>query len=141
MKLDQVPVTQIETRFLALSGDARLEATAMDCSPPARSRPTRAGSARSPQPLPSVSEDVVVVRATTPRRPQEPKKDPIRLDVTLGLGDHLYFQGRGLDTRLAGEIKITGTPGPGLRATAASSAPSAAPSTATARSSRSSAAC
>ena len=47
---------------------------------------------------------------------EEPAKEPIRLDLTLGAGERLYFQGRGLDTRLAGEVRLTGTPGPGLKA-------------------------
>jgi len=117
VKLEQVPVTQIETRFLALSGTARLEATPKGLLASGTLKADAGWVGALATPLPSVADDVVVVRSTTPAPVEGPKADPIRLDVTIGLGDHLYFQGRGLDTRLAGEIRITGTPGPGLRAT------------------------
>ena len=51
--------------------------------------------------LPSVSEDVVLVRKTPT---EEARKETIKLDLSVALGDRLFFQGRGLDTRLAGEI-------------------------------------
>ncbi|MEP7259807.1 MAG: translocation/assembly module TamB domain-containing protein [Usitatibacter sp.] len=117
IKLDQVPVTQLETRFLALSGEATLAAN-MDGVLAAGTFKADAGWVGAlATALPSVSDDVIVVRASAPKVTEaEAKREQIRLDVTLGLGDRFYFQGRGLDTRLTGEIKITGTPGPGLRA-------------------------
>ena len=52
-------------------------------------------------------------------QPVEPlrRKEPIRLDVKLALNDRVYFQGRGLDTRLDGELHLIGEAGATLRAT------------------------
>ncbi|HUP98741.1 MAG TPA: translocation/assembly module TamB domain-containing protein [Usitatibacter sp.] len=118
IKVDRVPVTQTPRRFLALSGEARLEATAEGILAAGALKADAGWIGALAAPLPSVSEDVIVVRASKPAAVEEdaPAKDPIRIDARLALGDHLYFQGRGLDTRLAGEVHITGTPGPGLRA-------------------------
>jgi len=101
--------------ILALSGEARLEA-GKDGLLAAGTLNADAGwvgaLANAP---PSVADDVVVVRASTPAE-EGGKREPIHVDVKLALGDQVYFQGRGLDTRLEGEIRLTGTPGPGLRA-------------------------
>ncbi|HUI98997.1 MAG TPA: translocation/assembly module TamB domain-containing protein, partial [Usitatibacter sp.] len=69
---------------------------------------------------PSVSDDVVVVRAAKPQgKPQAGiAGEPVQVDARFDLGDALYLQGRGLDTRLAGNLRVTGTPA-ALRATGA----------------------
>lgn len=64
---------------------------------------------------PSVSEDVVVVRAQRPVQP-EPDAMPVRIDARIGLGDHFHFEGRGLDARLTGQVHVVGTIEEGLRA-------------------------
>ena len=116
VKLDQLPVTQLATRFLALSGEARLEAGTSAVSVVGELKADAGWLGALAKPLPNVSDDVVVVRATDPVAAAQAKRDPIRLDLRLGLGDRLFLQGRGLDTRLAGEVRLTGTPGAGLRA-------------------------
>ena len=115
IKADKVPVTQQPTRFLALSGEARLDAGAEGFLAAGKFTADAGWIGALATPLPSISDDVVVVRASRPAAAEE-KREPIRIDAHLALGDNLYFQGRGLDTRLAGEVHITGTPGPGLRA-------------------------
>jgi translocation and assembly module TamB len=121
LKVDKVPVTQLPTRFLALSGEARLEAAAKELVVAGALKVDAGWIGALAAALPSVSDDVVVVRAAQPAvtSDEEAPREPIRLDMKLSAGDHLYFQGRGLDTRLAGEVHITGTPGPGLRAAGA----------------------
>jgi translocation and assembly module TamB len=58
-----------------------------------------------------------VVRASQPAGQEEPKgKEPVRLDLRFDLGDRVWFQGRGLDTRLAGALHIVGEVGGTLRA-------------------------
>jgi translocation and assembly module TamB len=117
VKLDKVPVTQLPTRFLALSGETRLEAGAKELLVAGALKADAGWIGALDTPLPSPSEDIVVVRAARPGPEQgEAPKEPIRLDLKLGAGDRLYFQGRGLDTRLAGEVHLTGTPGAGLKA-------------------------
>jgi translocation and assembly module TamB len=66
--------------------------------------------------LPTVSEDVIVVRASAPVQEAPKQAEKIRVDVRFSLGDHVYFEGRGLDTRLTGSLHITGQPPAGLRA-------------------------
>jgi translocation and assembly module TamB len=41
------------------------------------------------------------------------------MDVRFSLGDHVWYRGRGLETRLGGDLRIVGEPGTGLRATGA----------------------
>lgn len=114
-KFDKVPVTQVATRFLAMSGDVRLAAGDKELLVTGALKADAGWVGALDTPPPSVSEDVVVVRAAKPAAAAEDApSEPIRLDVKLGLGERLYFQGRGLDTRLAGEIHLTGTPGAGL---------------------------
>jgi translocation and assembly module TamB len=67
-------------------------------------------------PPPSPSEDVVVVRAAQPQAPEAKEGERIQIDTKFDLGDRLYFEGRGLDTRLAGSIAVTGEV-PTLKAT------------------------
>jgi translocation and assembly module TamB len=40
----------------------------------------------------------------------------MRVDMRFSLGDRVWFQGRGLDTRLSGDLRITGEVGGSLRA-------------------------
>jgi translocation and assembly module TamB len=62
---------------------------------------------------------VVVVRASRPVAQEQPlaRKEPMRIDVQVSLDDHAWFQGRGLDTRLTGDVRVTGEVGTALRAT------------------------
>src|SRR6185369_13148850 len=108
---DHVPVTQIATRFVAVSGEARLEAGG-DGLVAAGTFSADAGwiGALTDAP-PSVSEDVVVVRKAAPPANAPAKgKEKITLDVRFTLGEHVYFEGRGLDTRLGGELRVQGEP-------------------------------
>jgi translocation and assembly module TamB len=47
---------------------------------------------------------------------EEKSREPIRLDVRFDLGDRVWFQGRGLDTRLSGNLRLLGEVGSSLRA-------------------------
>jgi translocation and assembly module TamB len=117
VKADHAVVTQQPYRFLALSGEARLEARADGLVATGQFKADAGWVGALDTPLPSVSEDVVVVRATKPAAAPAPKGgEKIRIDLRLSLGDHAYFEGRGLDTRLAGDLQLTGTPGSSLRA-------------------------
>ena len=115
LKLDHAVVTQLPSRFLALSGEARLEAGSDGLLAAGTLKADAGWVGALATPLPTVSEDVVVVRAAKPAD-ETSKQEPIKIDLRLALGDQAYFQGRGLDARLEGEIHLTGTPGPGLRA-------------------------
>lgn len=114
LKASGFPLTRLETRFLAVSGEARADldgpriAIAGDINAEAGWFGIPASAA------PSLGDDVVIDRgkpAEVSRRPEQ-----VRVDLRLGLGDRLYFQGRGIDTRLAGTLRLTGEPGVNLRA-------------------------
>ena len=117
IQASQVPVTQLASRFLALSGEARLEASTSGLLATGDFKADAGWIGALDSSPPSVSDDVVVVRASQPA-PEEAKakKDPIRVDLRLSLGDRVHFQGRGLDTRLSGDLRVSGDPSGGLRA-------------------------
>jgi translocation and assembly module TamB len=119
VKAQNAVVTQLNSRFLALSGEARLQSGADGMRVVGAFKADAGWIGALDTPLPTVSEDVVVVRASkpAPAEPQAKEGEKIRLDLKVSLGDHFYFEGRGLDTRLAGDLQLTGSPGASLRAT------------------------
>jgi translocation and assembly module TamB len=117
IKADKAAVTQLPTRFLALTGEARLVAGADGLLATGAFKADAGWIGALDTPLPSPSEDIVVIRASQPAAQEEQKgKEPIRLDVRFDLGDRVWFQGRGLDTRLSGDLRIVGEAGSTLRA-------------------------
>lgn len=112
IRATQVPVTQIGTRFVAMSGEARLEAGEKGMLVAGGFKVDAGWIGAPEEAVPTVAEDVVVVRAKQAAPVQEePPKEPIRLDLRFDLGNRLYFQGLGLDTRLAGDVHLGGTLG------------------------------
>ncbi len=117
IKASQAVLTQTPTRFLAVSGEARLEAGDKGLAAVGAFKADAGWIGALESAPPSPSEDIVVVRsAAAPRPTREAGAEPIRIDARFSLGDHMYFEGRGLDTRLAGDIHVTGPP-TALRAT------------------------
>lgn len=113
-----VPVIQLPTRFVALSGDAKLEASASGLLATGAFKVDAGWIGALAEALPTVSEDVVVLRASQPARDDAvARKEPMRIDLQVGLNDRVWFQGRGLDTRLSGDVRVTGQVGSTLRAT------------------------
>lgn len=115
IKAVSVPVTQLPTRFVALSGEAKLEARADALVATGTLKADAGFIGALATPLPAVSEDVVVVRTSAPE--ERRGRERLRLDVRFSLGDHLWYRGRGLNTRLAGDLRVVGEPGASLRAT------------------------
>ena len=115
IKGDKVPVTQLPTRFVALSGEARLEGRKDGVLVTGALRTDAGWIGALATALPSVSDDIVVVRASDPE-PAARARDRISLDVRLAVGDNVRYTGRGLNTKLQGELHIQGEPG-ALRAT------------------------
>jgi translocation and assembly module TamB len=62
---------------------------------------------------PSLSDDVIVTgrsndpREAAPTAPNAPSGNRISLDLLVNLGDNLRMRGLGIDTRLAGELKVS----------------------------------
>ena len=116
IKAVSVPVTQLPMRFLALSGEAKLEARSDGVLATGAFKADAGWIGALATPLPSVSDDVVVVRAST-GGDERRTRERLRMDVRFALGDHVWFHGRGLDTRLGGELRVVGEVGGGLRGT------------------------
>lgn len=109
IRADRAVVTQSPSRFLALSGEARLAAEGKGMVANGSFKADAGWIGALETAPPTVSEDVVVVRAAQPAA--EPKRgEGLRVEARFALGDHLYFEGRGLDTRLAGDVQVSGPP-------------------------------
>ena len=112
IKATQAVLTQTTGRFLAVSGEAKLEAGDKGLAASGNFKADAGWIGALDSAPPSPSEDIVVVRAAAPAGPaaKEPGSEPVRIDMRVSLGDHMYFEGRGLDTRLAGDIHVSGPP-------------------------------
>lgn len=110
------PVSQLPARFLAASGDAELVAGESGLAITGSFR-ADAGFFSIPDTAPpTLSDDVLVDRgggvAAAPRERQR-----LVVDLRFGLGEQLHFSGRGLSTRLAGDVRLRGEPGRNLQTT------------------------
>lgn len=116
-KADHAPLTQLPSRFLAVSGEASLEATRNGLMARGNLKADAGWVGALETPLPSVSEDVVVIRASAPPPAEDTRaREPMRVDAQLSLDNHVWFQGRGLDARLDGSLHVEGEIGTPLRA-------------------------
>lgn len=108
------PLTRLDTRFLAISGEARADLDGPRIAIAGQITADAGWFGIPASAAPSLGDDVVIDRG----KPAEPSRrsEQVRLDLRLGLGDRLHFQGRGIDTRLAGSLRLTGEPGVNLRA-------------------------
>jgi translocation and assembly module TamB len=111
-KADRAALTQLPSRFLAVSGEATLKADPHGTSVTASLKADAGWVGALATALPSVSDDVVVFRL---HRRTTPKARSRRIDVQLALANRVWFQGRGLDTRLDGNLHVTGQLGTPLR--------------------------
>jgi len=101
-------------RRIVMSGQAQLQLDAQALALDGRFRVDEGLIDVSRSDAPALSDDVIVVRggrevASEPppdAAAAAPRRD-LRVDLHLDLGDQLRLRGRGLDTRLAGELHIT----------------------------------
>ncbi len=116
VKVDRIPVTQLPSRFISVSGEASIVAEPTGTSVTGSFKADGGWIGALAQAAPTPSDDIVVIRAQA--QPAETKtKQPIRIDISASLGDGIAFQGRGLDTELAGDMRVVGEIGTPLRAT------------------------
>ena len=116
-KADKAALTQLPSRVLAVSGEATLQTDQHGSSVTASLKADAGWVGALASPLPSVSDDVVVIRKSGPPSTSDDteSKEPMRIDVQLSLNNRVWFQGRGLDTRLDGNLHVTGRLGTPLR--------------------------
>jgi translocation and assembly module TamB len=111
----RLPILQRPDRWLVASGEgeARTGWNSIDLT--ARLKADAGFLGLPDRPAPSLSSDVVVLG----RRGQEVVRTPLDFtaDVSVDLGDQLYLSALGVDTRLAGRLRLTAREGRPLAAT------------------------
>lgn len=105
IRLERLGVRQRPDQWLALSGSGRLGWTQAALAIDGKLAIDGAWWQLAPAGAPRLSDDVVV------RRPGAAKAAPPRpnlaLDLGIDLGRHFLFDGAGLSTRLAGEVRLS----------------------------------
>ena len=105
VKLDRLGIASGPTRWLVASGSGRLDWRDGGLGITAQVA-TDAGYWQLPRlDAPRLSDDVVVKRRDG--ESPAPARSPLALDVEVSLGRHFRFSGAGLESRLAGKLKLT----------------------------------
>lgn len=117
----QFPLLQRKDRWLLVSGQASIVEANNVWSLNGKLNADGAYFKLPKMPPPSLSGDVVVSRNSDPavRKPngEAPKKGlKTRVDVSFEMGPHFVFVGRGIDTALAGSIRLRSADGAPLQA-------------------------
>jgi len=114
LNVDRVAALQRPDLWLMVSGDGRLHTNGKDATLNAKIGAVAGYVGYARRPPPRLDPDVVVRGRAT-----ETKEHRFRtaVDVELDLGDALYLKALGVDTRLAGKLRLFALPGEGLRAT------------------------
>lgn len=101
---DRLRAVELPERRLTVSGTARLTGEGRRLRVEGKLEADQARILLPRDDAPVVSADVVVLgREASARRRHPPS---IQLDLALGLGPRFYLQGRGLDVRLAGTLRL-----------------------------------
>lgn len=105
MQLDRVGVFQLPDRWLTVSGDGRISWLAGTLAVRGRVAADAAFWQMAPMGAPRLSDDVVILGADGTAQPAgfRPNLD---LDVETDLGRNFMFTGLGLETRLAGSVRL-----------------------------------
>jgi len=105
IRLDRVGVWQRQDQWVSLSGEGKLRWQQATLGIDGRLSVDAAYWQLAPAGAPQLSDDVVVHRpGDTPAPSLRPKID---LDLSTDLGRHFLFEGAGLNTRLAGQVRLT----------------------------------
>jgi translocation and assembly module TamB len=116
VKADAWPLTRLATRFLAVSGEGRVDLDGATTTMTGNFVADAGWFGIPASAPPSLSDDVIVERgALAPAAVRE--ADRTRIDLRVEFGEHLHFVGRGLSTRLAGSLRLAGDLGANLRTT------------------------
>ena len=112
---DRLPLLQRDDRWMLLSGNGTARSTRESLVLDAEFR-ADAGYIEFAEALPPSLSDDVVVLGREPAPAQEGGGFAVNADVRVGLGDALYLSALGLETRLAGGLRIRLQPGRPLSA-------------------------
>ena len=114
-KADRLPLLQRPDQWLVLSGEGEVLSGWNNARLKGRLAADAGFVELSRTPAPSLGDDVEIV---DPRRSEKAPASPFRVDVdlALNLGNALYVKALGLDTRLAGELRLVQADGKALNA-------------------------
>lgn len=102
VKADHLPLLQRADRWLMVSGEGTLRTSWQALALAGRVSADAGYWEIARADAPKLGDDVVVLG----RQPRSGPRMAIGLDVEADLGHHFYLRGRGLDTRLAGNVRI-----------------------------------
>lgn len=102
LRAEQLAVSQLPDRWMMVSGEGALEFTEARLGVKGNIAVDAAYWELTPAGMPTLSEDVVVLGREEQRR-ASPR---LNLDLVVNLGRHFYFRGAGIESRLAGELRL-----------------------------------
>jgi len=104
IRLERLGVFQLPEQWVALSGNGRLTWHGGGFGISGRLLADAGYWQLTPGGVPRLSDDVIVRRSGDVAPP--PLRPAVELDLTADLGPHFLFSGAGLNSRLAGEIRL-----------------------------------
>ena len=105
VRLDRVGIVQRADQWVAVSGDGELRLAERLLEVGGTLRADAAFWSLAEVGRPSLSDDVVLRRASAPREGSRVAR-ALKLDLAVALGRSAYFHGAGVDSRLAGDLRI-----------------------------------
>jgi translocation and assembly module TamB len=105
IRLDRVGIWQRQDQWVSVSGEGQLRWQEAALGINGRLTVDAAYWQLAPAGAPRLSDDVVVHRPGD--KPVQALRPSIELDVNTELGRHFLFEGAGLSTRLAGQVRLT----------------------------------
>ncbi|MGF1546246.1 MAG: translocation/assembly module TamB domain-containing protein [Thiotrichales bacterium] len=115
---ERFEVVDLPTATVAIAPDITLDATpaAVTLAGKIHVTPARIDLGRLPVSVARPSRDEVILNAPAGRASATPQRSlPLRTDLDLVLGERVHLSGRGLDSQLAGALRIRENPGKPLR--------------------------
>lgn len=102
---DQLPLLQRPDRWVIASGGANIETSAKHVQFNGAFAAEAGFASLAFSELPSLSQDVVVVRAGDEAAARA-RRVTIGFDLGIDLGQHFFLRGRGIDTRVEGAVRL-----------------------------------
>ncbi len=104
---DKLEILSRPDRTLVLSGQSTLLRDAKNFTLEGKFRADRALIELAPQDRPTLSSDVIVLGRTSPAtKARESTAMPLAMDVEADLGDSFRLRGMGIDSQLAGKVRV-----------------------------------